>query len=250
MSNIYMLICDPYDRRARLSPALLAVLPVVFLFISLFPNAQAVWTSLSGVAVYCGCTMLMVQLGRSRGKSLEPELFRAWDGKPSVAMLRHCDTRLVQATKDRYRAFLERNVPELRFASPEQEKKCPTQADDGYESATNWLLTQTRDRERFRLIFEENINYGFRRNITGLKPLAVLTDILVVAILLAWFSFLWTSEFLSTLNSMGIYAQINGILVIFHLIVFLFVVTRDWIRIPAEAYARQLLAACDDLSQS
>ena len=250
MSNLYTLICDPYDRRARLSPALLALLPVIFLFISLFPNAQPVWTSLGGAVVYCGCTMLLVQLGRSRGKSLEPDLFRAWNGKPSVAMLRHCDTRLAKATKDRYRAFLVRYVPELRFASLEQEKKCPTQADDGYESATNWLLTQTRDRERFRLIFEENINYGFRRNITGLKPIAVLIDVLVVAILVSWFSFLWTGEIISTLNSMGPFAQINGIFVILHLIFFLFVVNRDWIRIPAEEYARQLLAACDDLNES
>lgn len=167
MSNLYALICDPYDRRARLSPALLSLLPIVFLFICLYPNREPIWTSLGGVVVYFGCTMLLVQLGRNRGKSLEISLFREWDGKPSVAMLRHRDTRLVETTKYRYRAFLEGNVPELRLATAEQEKNCPIRADEGYESATNWLLAQTRDRDRFRLIFEENINYGFRRNLRG-----------------------------------------------------------------------------------
>ena len=250
MSNISMLISDPYDRKARLKPALLALLPLIFLCISLFPEIQSIWPTMGGLVFYCGSTMLLIQFGRNRGKLLEPSLFRAWGGKPSVAMLRHCDTRLSQDQKNRYRTFLERNVPELKLASPEEEQRCLAQADDGYESATAWLLTRTTDHERFKLIFAENINYGFRRNIRGLKPIAIILDIIVITILLIWYSSLWTGEILSTLNSTGIYGQITGILVILHLFFFLFFITRDWIRIPAEAYARQLLAACDLLDQS
>ena len=250
MNNISMLISDPYDRKARLKPALLALLPFIFLCISLFPEIQSIWSAVGGIVVYCGSTMLLTQFGRNWGKLLEPSLFRAWGGKPSVAMLRHCDTRLSQDQKNRYRAFLERNVPKLKLASPEDEEKSLTQADDGYESATAWLLTRTTDHERFKLIFEENINYGFRRNIRGLKPIAIILDIIVITIFLIWYSSLWTGEILSTLNSIDIYGQITGILVILHLFSFLFFITRDWIRPPAEAYARQLLAACDYLDQS
>ena len=250
MGNISMLISDPYDRKARLKPALLALLPLIFLCISLFPEIQSIWPTMGGLVFYCGSTMLLVQFGRNWGKLLEPSLFRAWGGKPSVAMLRHCDTRLSQDQKNRYRTFLERNVPELKLASPEEEQRCLVQADDGYESATAWLLTRTTDHERFKLIFAENINYGFRRNIRGLKPIAITLDIIIITILLIWYSSLWTGEILSTLNSIGIYGQITGILVIPHLLLFLFLIKRDWIRIPAEAYARQLLAACDLLDQS
>ena len=250
MSNINMLISDPYDRKARLKPALLALLPLIFLCISLFPEIQSIWPTMGGLVFYCGGTMLLVQIGRNWGKLLEPSLFRAWGGKPSVAMLRHCDTRLSQAQKNRYRAFLERNISELKLASSEEEEKSLAQADDGYESATAWLLTQTTDHERFRLLFIENINYGFRRNIMGLKPIAIILDIIIITILLIWCISLWTGEVLSTLNSIGIYGQITGILVILHLLVFSFVITRNWIRVPSEAYARQLLAACDHLDQS
>ena len=247
MNNI---ISDPYDRKARLKPALLALMPLIFLFFSLFPENQPIWSIIWGLMVYCGSTMLLIQFGRNWGKLLEPSLFRAWGGKPSVAMLRHCDTRLAQDQKNRYRAFLEQNVPKLRLDSPEEEQKSLAQADDGYESATAWLLTQTRDRERFKLIFEENINYGFHRNIRGLKPIAIILDIIIITILLIWCISLWTGEVLSTLESISISGQITGILVILHLLVFLFVITRNWIRVPAEAYARQLLAACDYLDQS
>lgn len=247
MNNI---ISDPYDRKARLGPMLWALFPLIFLFRSLFPEIQSIWPTVGGLMVYCGSTMLLIQFGRNWGKLLEPSLFRAWGGKPSVAMLRHCDTRLSQDQKNRYRAFLERNIPKLKLASPEEEKKDLAQADDGYESATAWLLTQTRDRERFRLIFMENINYGFHRNIRGLKPIAIILDIIIITILLIWCISLWTGEVLSTLESISISGQITGILVILHLLVFSFVITRNWIRVPAEAYARQLLAACDYLDQS
>ena len=250
MNNISGLISDPYDRKARLSPALLALLPFIFLCISLFPEIQSTWSTIWGLVVYCGSIMLLVHVGRNRGKALELSLFQEWGGKPSVAMLRHCDTRLAQAEKNRYRAFLERKVPKLKLASPEEEEKSLAQADDGYESATTWLLTHTRDPKRFRLIFQENINYGFHRNIRGLKPIAIILDIIVITILLIWCISLWTGEVLSTLNSIGIYGQITGILVIPHLLLFLFLIKRDWIRVPAEAYARQLLAACDHLDKS
>ena len=69
--------------------------------------------------------------------------------------------------RNRYRAFLQVAVPALALASPEEERTNPDEAEDGYESANSWLLAQTMDRERFRLQFAENINYGFRRNVLG-----------------------------------------------------------------------------------
>ena len=104
-----------------------------------------------------------------RGKAREPQLFQAWGGKPSVAMLRHGDRRLSSSDKGRYRAFLERSVPGLKLASPRQEQRSREQADDGYQGATTWLLAQTRDRSKFELLFRENMNYGFRRNLWALR---------------------------------------------------------------------------------
>ena len=247
MLNIETLISDPYNRKARLQPALLTLLPVLVVSVLLVPEIQSTWAAVVGLVVYCGGATWLTQLGRDRGKALEPALFQAWGGKPSVSMLRHRDPRIAKATKARYRAFLERNVPGSKLVSPEDEERFPSQADDGYESATAWLLAQTRDRERFRLIFEENINYGFRRNIWALKPLALFVDGLIIAAVVAALAFLWTDDIRSVLQAIDKSIWAGALFTIVHMFAFTLVIRREWVRVPAEAYTQQLLAACDVL---
>src|SRR5690606_11693962 len=128
MFNLGTLISDPYNRKARLQPALLTLLPVLVASVLLVPEIQSSRGAAIGVLVYCGGAMWLTQLGRDRGKALEPKPFKAWGGKPSVAMLRHRDSRISKTTKDRYRAFLERRVPDLKLASREEEMRSPADA--------------------------------------------------------------------------------------------------------------------------
>ena len=61
------------------------------------------------------------------------------------------------------------------------------------------LVIDSDNRSRmFQTDFEENINYGFHRNIRGLKPIAIILDIIVITILLIWCILFWTGEVLST----------------------------------------------------
>ena len=250
MFNLGTLISDPYNRKARLQPALLTLLPVLVASVLLVPEIQSSWGAAIGVLVYCGGAMWLTQLGRDRGKALEPKLFKAWGGKPSVAMLRHRDSRISKTTNDRYRAFLERRVPDLKLASREDEARSPADADDGYESATAWLLAQTRNRERFRLIFEENINYGFRRNIWALKPLALVVDALLIAAVLTTVALFSADTAASTFHAIDKPTWAAALLTLAHMLTFAVIVRRDWVRATADAYAQQLLAACDILESS
>ena len=162
-------------------------------------------------------------------------------------MLRHSDTRLNAPTKNRYRAFLQRAVPELALASPEKERTNPEGADDGYESANSWLLAQTRDRERFGLLFAENINYGFRRNVWALKPWAFgLEAIALVAVALVAFES-WTGELSTTFRAVGVELWASLVFILVHASFFALKIRAAWIRLAADAYAQQLLAACDSL---
>ena len=172
MSGILSSLFDPYDRKARAAPALLCGLPLFVSVALLAPEVGTTWATVGGIVLYCGGATLLAQIGRDRGKVQEPRLYESWGGKPSLAMLRHRDSRLDPSTKERYRAFLGRTVPGLTLVSPDEERRSPEEADHGYESANSWLLAQTRDRERFGLLFRENINYGFRRNVWALRPWA------------------------------------------------------------------------------
>ena len=247
MSDIWNSILDPYDRIARLGPALLCGLPLLVSLVLLIPGIGAVWAALGGIVLYGGGATFLVQIGRHRGKALEPELFRSWGGKPSVAMLRHTDSRLNAPVKRRYRAFLERAVPELQLASPEDEESCRRIADEGYEGASAWLLTQTRDQKRFALLFRENINYGFRRNLWALRPWAFGLEALAIAIVGGVAFDSWTENLSATIQTLSTEWWVSLILTVVHGSCFTLMVRKTWVRLAAEAYALQLLAACDML---
>ena len=144
MSDIFNSLFNLYDRKARLKPALLCGLPLIVSMVLLIPELGAVWAAIGGIVLYGGGAMFLVQVGRDRGKALEPDLFRSWGGKPSVAILRHTDPRLVAATKNRYRTFLERAVPDLTLASLELEQRHPQEADGGYRTAPSTARWRAR----------------------------------------------------------------------------------------------------------
>ena len=168
-------------------------------------------------------------------------------GKPSVAMLRHSDTRLSASTKNRYRAFLQRVVPGLALASAEDERANPEEAEDGYESANSWLLAQTRDRERFGLLFRENINYGFRRNVWALRPWAFALEAVAIMVVGVVALEPWTGELSTTLRAIGVEVWASLVLTVVHGFFFAIKIREGWVRLAAEAYAQQLLAGCDVL---
>ena len=252
MPGFLTFLLNPYDRKARLQPALLCALPLFVSVVLLIPEFGPIWAAVGGLILYCGGTTFLTQIGRDRGKALEPALFQSWGGKPSVAMLRHSDPRLGEATKERYRNFLTNAVPELKLASLEEERGCPERADDGYQSATDWLLARTRDRERFELLFRENINYGFRRNIWALRPWAFAMEggaIVVVgmAVFDSWTGELAAGGLTAAIQATDVQWWASLVLTVLHGLFFALKVRSRWIRLAAEAYAQQLLAACDVL---
>jgi hypothetical protein len=235
---------DPYSRQARLAPALVVIVPLVLLIMVWFPASWSVWGALVSVACSCGLMFLLSQIARDRGKQKEPDLYAGWGGKPSVALLRHRDHRIDPQTKARYCAFLKSKLPQLVLPTEADESADQDRADAAYESVTAWLLTQTRDTKVFNLLFRENISYGFRRNLWGLKPIGVAATLLAAA----------ASTFVIGYTYWAKQALVSPEIIIVSAIVWLLVViwialiTRTWVRIPADAYGKQLLTACDTLA--
>ena len=247
MSDWLKPVLDLYDRRARLRPALLCSLPLVVLVVLLIPEFGTIWGLISGVVVYCGGFVLLIQIGRDLGKALEERLYQSWGGKPSAAMLRHNDRRLSKPTKDRYRSFLSSAIPGLALASPQEEEANPAQADAGYESANRWLLEHTRDHARFGLLFTENMNYGFRRNLLGLKPIALGLDAIALMLVIGVAVASWKGEFAGTIQDLSLEWWASAVITAIHTLLFAAYIRDDWVRMAAETYAQQLLAACDSL---
>jgi len=239
-------VLDPYARQARLAPALIVLLPAILLIMVWFPASWTLWGVIISVACSCGLVLLLSQIARDRGKQREPELYAAWGGKPSVALLRHRDERINDNTKSRYLSFLKSKLPALIVPTPEEERANPKAADSAYESVTAWLLTQTRDTKKFSLLFRENISYGFRRNLWGLKALGLATAILAASMSTAVIVYQYAFASKTPTPEIVIVTALSWLLSIFWIVV----VTPSWVKIPADAYGTQLLSACDTLNGS
>lgn len=239
---------DEYELKARLAPVVASVAGALAVAILLLPAPGTQWPSLVvgllALAVVRGLTHSV----RDRGKRLERTFYAQWGGKPSTAMLRHADTRLPETVKIRYHRFLAQHVPELRLPTEAEEANAPERADAAYETAGRWLLEQTRNRERFRLLFAENLNYGFRRNLLAARPLGLVVDGLAVVAIGSSVALQLEGGWQTWFSAGNVWTWGAGLAVVAHLLWLALSVTPQWVRVAAERYAEQLLAACDALS--
>lgn len=236
------LVTDPYERAARLYPALLALLPMLVVIVTTSVFGKPMTTQLLALSGACGVAFLLTNISRMLGKAQESRLFDAWGGTPTTQLLRHRNTLIDPHTKQRYHSFLARRI-KTGFPTNEQERASPEAADEIYRAGVKWLLGKTRDRKRFLLLFKENVSYGFHRNGFGLRWIGALIGLLSVAWMgVAWQAF--DSQRQVALSTEQI-ATIGIVLAITSAWVAYFNETR--VKQAAHAYADMLLRACDEL---
>jgi hypothetical protein len=250
LDDLVAKVTDPYERQARLYPALLALLPLLAMVVLLYAPQASSFTVALTIAVSCGGLYLLTNLCREFGKRLEERLFQQWGGKPTTQLLRYRDKTIDVVTKRRYHSFLAAQINHA-FPEEDQERYNPQAADEVYQSGVRWLLNHTRpdDGKKFDLLFKENISYGFRRNALGLKPLGLIisTGSLLWALVAAHVLFSSTHKYvdlaaLSRMPSPAISCvTISAVMIVVWLLFF----TRASLRTAAFTYAEMLLRACD-----
>lgn len=247
LADLVTKVADPYERQARLWPALLALLPLFVTVGATYGPRASVLANAMTMVIACGGLYVLAQISRDRGKVLEEKLFAEWGGKPTTQLLRHRDATIEAATKSRYHAFLSRKLGSA-FPDAIQESHDPKAADDVYQSGVRWLLNHTRDPERFRLLFKENIGYGFRRNALGLKALTLSVAFACVFFVLVKYGVVtasgWSAESFSKLSDE---ASVSAVVSLMLAGMWIFFVTRGAVRTAAFTYAETLLRACDVL---
>jgi hypothetical protein len=147
-------------------------------------------------------------------------------------------------SKKRYLKFLAAQIGE-EVPTPEDEVVNPNSCDRFYSRCCLWLRENTRDREAFGILFEENMNYGFRRNMLGLKSAAFVVTTMVVLICVA--SILFGMPILpreGLTMQLGLIVGFSGI----HSAYFITCVTEKSVHAAALLYARQLILCCGKLS--
>lgn len=240
-------ITSPYERKARLYPALLALVPVLTLVIGLYGVAFEVGAGLIGLLSTLGILYLTASVVRGLGKRLESSLFDEWGGKPTTQILRHRDKTIDPVTKIRYHTFLAKHLA-INFPSVADEEADPIAADNTYQSGIKWLLDRTRDTKTFNLLFHENIAFGFLRNCLGLKPFAIAITITTLFWVLGVHGVVtWHGVDLNAIKWLPSGAWGSLAVSFIMLSVWMLFLTKQTAKMAAFGYAEMLLRACDVL---
>lgn len=174
-----MIWLDDYERRARLVPGLWLLAPVIIAGVILGLDDYPVVSLAAGGVSAFGGPVLLAGYVRQRGLAFEDKLIVGWGGWPTTQLLRTGPTQLV----DHRRTTVQR-VTGIQLPPKDQ-------ADNpGYDVAISSVRAKTRDRARYELLFAENRNYGFERNLLGVRPIGLwisaLMFIIVGVLFLTW----------------------------------------------------------------
>ena len=224
---------DGYSWQARLAPVLIAALPLVLLGAVGLARLQVIERA-AAVLLIAALLPLFDQLGRARGRRREPAMFAAWGGQPTTQLLRWRGP-VAAGTQARRHQALER-VTGMRLPTEAQEHADPAAADEAYGSAVRTLRTLAAGSHTVQV---ENRNYGFRRNLYGLRPWGLLADAVSAGALAAW---TWLSRPGSgQLPLLGALAGVDLAL----LALWLAIVGESWVREAAWIYAERLIDQVD-----
>jgi hypothetical protein len=251
MMDFITRLVDPYDRQARLYPALIAIAPVAVFFTCLHSSKLNLWTSIGSVLAACGVLYLISNLARNAGKRMEEMLFEEWGGKPTTQLLRHRNSDIDEITKERYHAVLSKGIGKA-FPSAAEEVANPGSADVIYQAGIRWLIEATRDPKSYAFVLKENIAYGFHRNMLGLRPVGASLSVLVMlgtlfeqGVIKLGAPVLVVGNF-ATLSAPALLSLLASIAL---LLVWVFAFRRETVRRFAFIYAERLLQACDSLAR-
>ncbi|MEU3198813.1 hypothetical protein [Streptomyces sp. NPDC006996] len=164
-----MLILDDYERRARLVPGLLAALPFIVLFAVLGLRQIPAVSYVLGILAVAGVGPVLIAVAvRSFGKAVEKQLWESWGGPPTTVWLRLDPPSDDEAQRDTWRKAVEA-VSGVTLLSLRAERRDKAKADKAIQRAIKRVRDKTRDKETFALLFKENRDYGYERNLYGVR---------------------------------------------------------------------------------
>lgn len=174
------------------------------------------------------------------GKKLRKNFFEEWGGKPTTKLLRIRDSmNNSEFLQNRYK--LQKLYPNIISPSEHFEQEHPKEADKIYESYVKFLREKTRDRNKFILVFEENCNYGFRRNLLGLKPFGLITSsIAFISIVIQIIIMLVFNDDMIPFELFAI-----SFIIFFIFLIWIFIINSSWVKLAADDYAESLFASID-----
>lgn len=229
---------DTYSFRARVLPVYFTLAPAVLLLAALVPDGLKLPLGGAAAVVFVPISFFLSQIGADFGKRLEKRLWCDWGGPPTTRFLRHGNHEFNEITRGRVHDKL--RTLGLQVPTPEEHEQDERAADKHYESCTEELIRRTRDQRKFPLVFKGLVEYGFRRNLLGLKTFGVIVALTSLAGA-AWSTYTsWSPDKLPAV------AIVAGLISAGLLLAQVAWVTEHTVKLAANRYARFILEAALD----
>lgn len=232
---------NPYERRAQLSPMLIALAPAFALAVMYVPGIPNISIkSASAFLLYGTISTLLATQARQAGKRREPALKVEWGGWPSMMIFRHRDNHIDPITKTNLHKAMAKSVPSTFAPTPAQEAEDPAGCDNVYLAWSEYLRKIARNQDKkYPHVFRESMSYGFHRNLYGLKFFGIALLVLGSAVtgIVAWQKWLLTQALPHPeLICLGVFFSL--------LLFWILAVTRSSVKRAAYDYAMRLLDDC------
>ena len=229
---------DSYDLRARMLPVYIAIAPAIVAVAALLPTGLNLPLAGASALVFVALSYAGSQVAADWGKRLEKGLWRKWDGPPTTRFLRHGNSEFNAVTRDRIHTELRKMG--LVVPSEDEQVRDSDVSDALWVACTEDLIRRTRDRARYPLVFEGLMQYGFRRNLLGLKSVGLPVS---VAALMACS---WTAWVERLGESAVVVAAVYWLLCGGIVLTWVLWVRESTVSVAANRYARYLLEAALD----
>ncbi len=185
-------LIDRYILGARVAPVAVVSLLLFLTASAWIPFSQWPAKLLGGSTVLAIGAFVLAQVARDAGKAIEGPLWASWGGPPTMQMLRHRDQTIAAGSK----ALLHRQLTALTIVdhlpTQTEEEADPDGADEIYRTCSDWLrrkALELKAKAPFDVVHSENIAYGFRRNLLGIRRHGLLILIASLAVTIAVFFF-------------------------------------------------------------
>lgn len=235
---------DEYTIKARLYPIAITMLPLAIMVVSWQSNELSSMKTFIATIMSFGGGILLTQLGRDSGKSKQKLLFEKWGGKPTTLLLRYSGTNTEEFV-DRLHRNISVAIPDIALPTKEEEMHDQDRADRMYDVAVNAIIELTRDNSKYSLLFKENCNYGFRRNLWGLKKLGIIiSSISSLVVAMIFICTLYNNQ----IKNIDVLHASSLALNLLLLYIWITTVRENWVKTVAVAYAYRLLGTTEVLA--
>ena len=231
---------DVYSMRARSLPVYITIMPVILVMAAALPQGFQLPLAGAAAVVFVPLSFLTSQLGADFGKRLERNLWKKWNGPPTSRFFRHDNDEFNPITRQRIHQKLSRFS--FRIPSPKEQQHDPGLADIHWQACAEFLISRTRDKRRYPLVFKGLVEYGFRRNLLGLKPFGLPISVCCLAACARETWNAWSSQ------EMAAIPIATALLTLAILVTWIAWVTEKTVFFSANRYARFLLESTSEVN--